>query len=298
MIAARDPIFIGGLASSGKTQLRLVLGAHPEISMTRKTYLWRRYFGRFGDLGRRRNLERCLAALSRDDGVQSLAPDLDRILREFLVGPATYGRLFGLFHQHHAERHGKRRWGDQLGSVERFADPIFESFPKARMIQMIRDPRPAAAIVTGRRQRPGKVGWETAIWRRSAELAERNRLRYGDRYRVVRYENLAAHPEATVRGVCDFLGEDFVDGMAQALDEVRFDVLAGQGAAGEPRHSPAAFIEGHAKRELLLLDYPVATNVVPRGSSSMIGRPIDVAAMAVGRAFGTRHWPGVIGRLK
>jgi hypothetical protein len=298
MNAERGPIFIGGLAHSGKTQLRIVLGSHPEISMTRRTYLWRRYFGRFGDLGRRRNLDRCLTALSRDEGVRSLAPDVDRVRREFLTGPATYGRLFGLFHQHHAERLGKRRWGDQLGSVERFADPIFESFPKARMIQMIRDPRVAGAVVNGRRQRPGTVGWETAIWRRSAELAERNRRRYADRYRVVRYENLAAHPEATVREVCAFLGEDFLDGMAEALDGVRFDTAAGEGAAGEPRRSPAAFIEGHAKRELLLLEYPVPANLAPRGSSSAIGRPIDMAAMAAGRAFGTRHWPSLIGRLR
>ena len=58
----RGPIFIGGLSQSGKTELRLALGAHPSIELTRHTDMWDRFYGRYGNLGRPRNLDRCLAA--------------------------------------------------------------------------------------------------------------------------------------------------------------------------------------------------------------------------------------------
>src|SRR5215510_13660774 len=117
MSDARGPIFIGGLSASGKTQLRLVLGAHPELSMTRRTYLWSRYYGRFGTLARDENVDRCFAALASDRDVQQLHPDWNRLRTEFAGGSGSYARLFSMLHEQHAAQEGKRRWGDQLRDV-------------------------------------------------------------------------------------------------------------------------------------------------------------------------------------
>jgi hypothetical protein len=218
------PIFIGGRAHTGKTPVRIVLGAHPDISMTRRTHLWDRFFGRFGDLSEPRNLERCLETIAADPGAAQLHPDPDRIRRELLGGPATYARLFDLLHRHHAERLGKRRWGDQLGGVERFADAIFAGYPSARMIHMIRDPRRDAGRC---RRRWAAVGWETARWLASARLAERNRRRYPGRYRVVRFESLVAAPDDTLRGLCAFLDERFEPSMQRAVATIGLGEDAG-----------------------------------------------------------------------
>ena len=285
----RGPIFIGGLSLSGKTQLRIVLDAHPEISMTRRTYMWDRFYQRFGDLGKARNLDLCLSAMLATEGIQKLQPDLARIRTEFLDGRPTYARLFALFHQHHAEAAGKRRWGDQLGFVERFADPIFASFPSARMIHMIRDPRarvdPQAG--TGRR-RPGSLGWETARWLHSADLAERNREAFPDCYRVVRYEQLASRPEQTVREVCAFLEEEYVGTMAEAIEAVTFDSHGGTGdLAAQASNAERAFVEAHAGRELLAFDYPVPRPPLREDVSFLlVDRQLDRAAMVAWRIFG------------
>jgi hypothetical protein len=285
----RGPIFIGGLSLSGKTQLRVVLGAHPEISMTRRTYMWDRFYQRFGDLGKDGNLDRCLSAMLATEGIRRLEPDPRRIRTEFLDGPPTYARLFALFHQHHAGRVGKRRWGDQLGFVERFADPIFASYPSARMIHMIRDPRapvdPGARI---RRRRRGSLGWSTARWRHSAELAERNGTAYPDRYRVVRYEQLASRPEETVREVCAFLDEEYVNLLTEAIETITFDTNDGTGELAE--HASIAertFVEAHANRELLAFDY-LLTPTTPRENLSfrLVDHPMDRAAMLAWRVLG------------
>lgn len=211
------PIYIGGLSHSGKTPLRIVLSAHPDLSLTRKTYLWDRYYGRFGDLRHPRALDRCLAALRADRAVASLAPDFDALRRELMAGSPTYARLFAAIHAQAAARRGKRRWGEQLGFVERYADPIFADFPEARMIHMLRDPGDRmASMFEARRPRPGRRGWESAKWRRSAQLAARNHLHHPDGYRVVSYDALIEDTEATVRAVCDFVGEAYVPEVEQA----------------------------------------------------------------------------------
>ena len=105
----RGPIFIGGLDRSGKTLLRLSLSAHPNLALTRRTYLWPRFFNRYGDLSRGDNFERCLRAMLQRKPIQVLQPDAERIRREFWQGEASYARLFALLHQHYAERQGKPR---------------------------------------------------------------------------------------------------------------------------------------------------------------------------------------------
>jgi hypothetical protein len=230
---ATGPIFIGGLSSSGKTPLRIVLSAHPDLSLTRKTYLWDRYYGRFGDLRDRRALDRCLRAIAADPSLASLQPDVEAVRRELAGGPPTYACLFGVLHRQAAARLGKRRWGEQLGFVERYADPIFADFPEARMIHMIRDPRDRmASLFREHRPRPGQRGWETAKWRRSAELAARNQLHHADGYRVVAYEALVDDTEATVRTLCAFVGEEYVPGIADAVRALAHDGVRTQSAIG------------------------------------------------------------------
>jgi Sulfotransferase family len=287
------PVFIGGLSGSGKAQLRLVLGAHPEISLTRRTRMWERFYGRFGDLGDPVNLDRCLSAMLGDPGVQQLAPDVLRVRRELADGPRTYARLFGLLHQHHAERAGMRRWGDQLGFVERFADPIFATFPSARMVHMVRDPRQRPWAVGRGLARGAKLGWETAMWLRSAELAERNRRLYRDGYLVVRYETFTAHPAETTDAICSFIGERFLPPMADALRGVRFDGgtrAAREGiVAAEPPAADVAFLDRYAARELARFGYPragMALSGHDRLVFQLATRPLNRLSMAAWRTFG------------
>jgi hypothetical protein len=287
--AATGPIFIGGLSGSGKTQVRMALGAHPAISLTRRTRMWDRFYGRFGDLRDPANLDRCLAAMLRDPGVRQLAPDEARLRRELeLAGGPTYARLFGLMHQHHAERMGRRRWGDQLGFIERFADPIFAAFPSARMVHMVRDPRHRPSTGRGRRgARSAKVGWETAMWLRSVELATRNRRRYPDGYLVVRYEAVASRPVETVEAICAFVGERVAPSVTDVARLLYLDTAPGPSPMG------AAFVDRYAGRELAQFGYPPTRPLGGRDrlAFGLTTWPLSRAAMAAWRACAPRPAP-------
>jgi hypothetical protein len=298
------PIFIGGLDRSGKTLLRRMLGRHPRLALTRRTYLWTRFYNRYGDLAQPENLERCLQAMLKQSAIQALQPDVERIRREFGEGPATYARLFELFHRHHAERLGKPRWGDQLGTVERFAEIIFAAYPEAKMIHMVRDPRDryAAALddmLRGKTaRRPSwKAGWSVARWQHSARLAERNRRSFPDRYFVLRYEALLQDPARTLTAVCQFLGETFDPCMLELENEPgetaeeREDVSVGQRiSAGE-----IAFAQLIAARDMRRLGYgmePVRFSAGKAAAFALIDLPLNLAGMMYWRFTERRNFNG------
>jgi hypothetical protein len=204
------PLFIAGADRSGTTLMYALLASHPDVSMVRRTNMWRYFHRRYGDLAQPANLERCLDAMVGYRRMRHLDPDPDRIRQEFLEGPPTYGRLFALFHQHHAERVGASRWGDKSLHTEHSADRVFSEFPDARIIHMVRDPRDRYASVRARNgQELSRVGAATGRWLASARAGRRNRARYPGRYLIVRYEDLAEAPDPTMRQVCAAVGLEY-----------------------------------------------------------------------------------------
>src|SRR5690606_3404682 len=108
----RGPIFIGGLAHSGKTALRLALDLLDDVAWSRRGAMWSQFYGRYGDLAVAANFERCLAAMLQRRALRELCDDEDAIRNRFWQGTPTYGRLFALLHECHAYRMGKSRWGE------------------------------------------------------------------------------------------------------------------------------------------------------------------------------------------
>ena len=212
------PVFVAGPDRSGTTLMFAILASHPDLCMVRRTNVWRFFDGRYGSLAKTDNFERCLADMVGYRKMRHLAPDADRIRREFSEGPPTYGRLFSLFYEHHAERSERPRWGDKSLHTEHFADRIFVEFPFATVVHMVRDPRDRYASV--RRRNGGdlsRVGAATARWLESTRAARRNVRRHPARYMVVRYEDLVSDPETTLRRVCVLIGAPFAPEML-ALD--------------------------------------------------------------------------------
>jgi hypothetical protein len=285
------PIFIGGIDQSGKTPLRRMLSAHPELLLTRRTYMWSRFYKKFGSLSDPSNLERCLSAMLAQKAIQEMHPDPQQIRRDFLRGAQTYESLFELFHRHNLERTGKRRWGDQLGFVERFADVILSAYPDTRMIHMIRDPRDRSAGDENHIDRlRGKSGWLTARWKFSARLAQHNSKQYRKQYLVIRYEDLMQDTEKTLRRICAFLNEDYLPAMlevpidGQNIDhEERFTNREDRQELGaRAATTQVVFTQLFARHDLVDFGYtvqPVALSTRERIRFSVIDLPANLAGL-------------------
>ena len=301
---ALRPIYICGIERSGTNLIYALLASHPNIAMTRRTNMWAYFYDRYGDLGRKNNFEHCLAAMLRYKRLLVLKPEPDRIRREFWRGEPTYGRLFALFHQHYAARLGKHRWGDKSLNTERFVNAIFATYPAAKMIHMIRDPRDryASARTRWKRMR-GKVGVATAMWLSSMELAERNRERYPDSYKIVRYEMLTAHPEEALREVCAFLGEEYAPAMLTMEGAKGFRDAGGNSSYGQRvpgriatdsvgkyrrvmSNRELAFMQSWTKRYMAACNYPLESvefSIKDWLEFSFLDCPINVARLLAWR---------------
>lgn len=270
-----SPIFIGGLDRTGKTPLRLILTSHSNIAISRRTYMWSKYYQRYGDLHLKENFENCLQQMLNSKNIQFLEPDEASIRKKFWEGEPTYGRLFAIIQMDFARRWGRGRWGEQMGMLESYADPIFASYPNAKIIHMVRDPRLRyGEKFANNSPKPGKLGWETGRWLNSIELANRNLERYPSNYKILRYESLFVDPQLMIKEICDFIHEPFEPGMLNMEDAIRFgskpveinSYLVDYGEDGFPGGKAiqkkisareVAFIQSNAGKELLEHDYPL-----------------------------------------
>jgi hypothetical protein len=304
----RGPIFIGGIERSGTSLIYALLASHPKIAMTRRTNLWTFFYNQYGDLKDPANFERCLTAMLHYKRLLKLEPDPERLRREFWQGEPTYPRLFTLLEEHFAERLGRPRWGDKSLNTERYADQIFAAYPGARILHIIRDPRDRyASAVTRWKINRGRIGVGTAVWLGSVHLAERNQRRYPDRYRIVRYESLVQQPEASLRTICTFIGEEYAPEMLGMQGAELFRDAGGN--SSYERHEVGristksigryrkvlsqreiAFMQWHARREIQTYDYqldPIRFSRRERILFSLVDQPSNLARIAAWRAMET-----------
>ncbi len=217
-----NPIFIGGIERSGKTYMRIILGAHPHLVFSHRANMWTSYYNRYGDLNQADNLDRCLEDMLKSKHIRSLISDMHRLKLDLETVSVSYGSLFALIHKQYAAEMGRIRWGDQTEFIERYADQIFAAYPHARIIHMLRDPRDRYEAMKHKFHRRGGLGVATARWKISAMLAQKNQSKYPEQYKVIRYETLVTNPNTTLYETCEFLGEEFFIEMLRLENEARF----------------------------------------------------------------------------
>jgi Sulfotransferase family len=267
------PVFIAGPDRSGTTLMYALLASHPDLSMVRRTNMFRYFYRQYGDISQKDNFERCLTDMVRYNRMRHLHPDPARIQEEFWAGAPTYGRLFALFHQHHAERNGKSRWGDKSLHTEHYAEGVLREFPDARIFHMIRDPRDRYASV---RNRNGgnrrRFGGATGRWVMSARAGQENQVRFPGNYRIIHFEGLLKEPEKTVREICAFANLDFSPEMFSLSGDPEYAKKGGNSSFGSIKPgvisttpvkryrkslsaTEIAFIQRCARREMLQQEY-------------------------------------------
>jgi Sulfotransferase family len=264
------PVFITGLDRSGKTRLRRLLGAHPDLHLVRRTALWSAGDDRNGDLADGAALDRRLEWLRSDPRTGELVAEADGWAIEFERGPRTPPRLYAAMYAARASLHGKRRWGEQDAEIERHADRVLRMLPSARIVHLVRDPRRRfAAVLAGERRRAGRLGSITASWIASARRGTALANRYPRRYRLVRAEDLDERPRAELERIHEFLAlsmtTDILDRWSTQPAELP-----------ELRRAEVTFIEAWAGPTMRTMGYPASG----RRTSIAAWNPLELAGFA------------------
>jgi hypothetical protein len=204
-----QPVFVVGSMRSGSTLLRLILDAHPRISISEET-------GFMGAL----TATKTIPAWHHGEGwFRRLGwsdDEFDARLREF------YSGLF----ERHALAQGKERWGEKTPFHSRHMAEMASVFPDAVFVGIVR--HPGAVVHSLIRKFHYGIDDAAAYWDSTNREILRRGLELGEqRFAMLRYEDLVHHPEPTLRDLVDWLGERWTDDLLRHNDV--------QAARGAPR---------------------------------------------------------------
>jgi hypothetical protein len=211
------PVLILGVRRSGTTLLRVMLDGHSQLAIPDESYFLPQIADRHGD------------PIDPD----AFADDLARLptLREWEVDASevrtrlrlgmTVGEAVSQVYLAYAERQRKSRWGDKTPMYMQHLPMLERLFPDAGYVHLIRDGRDAAlsflampeGVVTRTWAHPASAADFACQWRSEVKAARALGRRVGRRYLEVRYERLAAEPEATLRSICSHVELPFEAGM-------------------------------------------------------------------------------------
>jgi hypothetical protein len=205
------PIFVVGTMRSGSTVFRLILDAHPRISISEET-------GFMGAVAATKQIPNWHHGRGWFQRIGWAEEELDARLREFWSG------LF----ERHAQAQGKQRWGEKTPFHSRHIAQMAAVFPDAVFVAIVR--HPGAVVHSLMRKFHYGLPDAAAYWDSTNKEILRRGLELGnDRFALLRYEDLVQHPEETLRELMDWLDEPWSDDLLRHNDV--------QTARGAPRIS-------------------------------------------------------------
>jgi hypothetical protein len=209
---AARPVIIGGCPRSGTTLLRTMLHCHPEIAIPRETrfvlesWLQRTKFGDLEDVTNRHRLASWIFK-RKESQANRLGLEEKEAIERLVAAPPTLGSLLATCFVMYAERNGKPRWGDKRPMYAARMSAIWDLFPDAQFIHVVRDPRACVASVRKLGWYNGKIAPALELWERSIHTVNAWRPKLAaDQLLEVKYEDLVTAPEATLARVAAFAG--------------------------------------------------------------------------------------------
>jgi hypothetical protein len=206
--------FVVGVARSGTTLLRLMLDAHPDLTIPPETHFIPKVIEACGSDGDAR--ERVLELLTNHRRWADFGLDPAEFRRrvEGLPEPLDPGEVLRTFYGLYAEQQAKPRWGDKSPSYVRKLPKVARALPEAHFIHLIRDGRDVALsqmeVHHGAAEaREAAEGWVGAITK------ARRQAKRVPHYLELRYEDLVDDAEPVLRRVCDFIDLRFDPAMLE-----------------------------------------------------------------------------------
>ena len=233
-------IFVVGNSRSGTTMMGRILGKHPSVY----TFGELHFFGQlcappFSSESRKEKIEELASQLHciQREGYRThgnprrFLGEAQAFLESLTTYPETQAALFEAFLHYVTADNGGTIPCDQTPRNVFYIADILQLYPKARIINMIRDPRDVLLSQKRKWKRrflggsdmPMKETFRdwvnyhpitiSYIWR-TAVTAAAQFLQH-ERVTSIYFEELLAHPKETVKRLCDFVGITYRHGMLQ-----------------------------------------------------------------------------------
>lgn len=222
---AREPVaeqsapFIVGVPRSGTTLLRLMLDAHPALSIPPETWFLLRVI-RLRDSGRasREALFKAVTTLRSWKAFQLSDDAYRRALEQ--VEPFDLADGVRAFYRLYAAEQGKQRWGDKTPGYASQIDAIGSLLPEARFVHVIRDGRDVVLSLRPLWFAPARdITALARFWRDTIETVRR--LGQAQSCLEIRYEDLVRDPRPQLERIGAFVGLPYDRAMERYFESAR-----------------------------------------------------------------------------
>ena len=213
------PIFIVGCERSGTTMLRLILCSHKNIAIPPQTKFVKKLYKRrlfYGDLSKPNNRHKLIKWFYHNHNRKTKLIDLEIDRTDIQSGLNNSGNTLGSFLATipilYSKKQAKARWGDKRPYYIKYLSQLYELFPDAQVIHIIRDGRDTVASLM---RMPwwknnsifAMLNWQEAIQKGNAAKTNYDRHSYME----VRYEDIIDDPTNSIKTICEFLNEEYSD---------------------------------------------------------------------------------------
>lgn len=222
------PFFILGNPRSGTTLLRLMLDAHPDVTVPPECGFMIWFYPKYNSWNAqdctKETVELFVADLKTAKKIDSWDLNFDKLEEHLLnVAPASYAHLVDEVYSFFASQHHTSRqlWGDKNNFYLNHIKEIIEIFNQARFIHIIRDGRDVACSYKELNNKKIHSDFAPKLTNSIKEIAkewqENNVLILNDleqcvrkdRFISVRFEDLVLSPSDELRKVSQFLDIDY-----------------------------------------------------------------------------------------
>jgi Sulfotransferase family len=219
-VSADFPVFIGGANRSGTSLVRQLVGSHPEIALPQTEF---EFFKRVAiprralSAGELHELVDEILALPK---VAAWGLARGPVIRHASTDASARGVFVALLRAY-ADALRKPRFGDKTTGNERYLRTFDRWFGKRyAFVHVLRHPVPtfASSRWYGRIERSLDPEVWAGEWARSALIALHAARARGDRYVVVRYEDLVRDPERELRRICSCASLEYDGRMVTMAD--------------------------------------------------------------------------------
>lgn len=215
------PIFIVGCPRSGTTLLRTIIASHSRMIVSPESHFFNYWLKEYGHLNLQEESE--FQRFWQDFSTSQRFAYFDLDAAAFLAklrrqDEISFRSVFALLMAEYAALKQKPRWGEKTPAHYDYLETIFDWFPNAKILWLIRDPRAVVASLL-------KVEWSSKYtfnnayyWLSSAKLYL-EQWSADPRVMRINYEALVTDPEANIEALCQFLGEELEPGMLSQRSE-------------------------------------------------------------------------------
>jgi hypothetical protein len=263
-----NAVFVVGASRSGTNLVRALLNGHSQLWVSAETHYFDDLRPRLPGAGTHRlegaDRDRCeeyFLALSHrafgqaGDPAESLV-ERDELRTLALELGGTGDAYFEAVCVIRARLRGRPRWGEKTPRHVYRIDELFEAFPEAKVVCLVRDPRAVVASYRdwhGAARRRGEAESEevaadrrrsrrsynpvlmSLLWRGVVQASYEALRRHGaERVRIQRFERLAERPEAEVRELCSWLDLPFEPRLLEIPVVNSSYATGGKGVSTEP----------------------------------------------------------------